>query len=216
MTERISGRRAARAGAGWRVPVRWRAAALFMAALLPLARLAWIAPSGGLGANPVEFVIRSLGTWSLVLLLVTLAVTPMRSVPGLRWLPGSRRMLGLFAFFYASLHVSSYLWLDQWFDWSAVLVDVVKRPFMTMGLAAMVLMIPLAATSPLAIRRRLGRRWKTLHRSVYAVAVLAVAHYAWHKAGKNDLAQPLVYAIVLGVLLGWRAIGWWRGARSAR
>lgn len=205
MTERISGRRAARAGAGWRVPVRWRAAALFMAALLPLARLAWIAPSGGLGANPVEFVIRSLGTWSLVLLLVTLAVTPMRSVPGLRWLPGSRRMLGLFAFFYVVMHLMSYVGLDLFFDFPLLLQEIVKRRYITVGMIAVLILLPLALTSTdKSIKRLGGAKWRRLHRLVYLAAILGVFHY--YMMIKAGFLEPLIYACILAGLFAVRLL----------
>jgi methionine sulfoxide reductase heme-binding subunit len=182
-------------------------AALFVAALLPLARLVlagtldWF---GGLGANPIELVTRSTGTWTLVLLVASLAVTPLRRATGLNWLVRLRRMLGLFAFFYAVLHFITYLWFDQWFDVQAIVKDVIKRPFITMGFLAFVLMLPLAATSTDAMLRRLGRRWSTLHRLVYAVAVAAILHYWWHKAGKNDFSEVGWYAAAVALLLGWR------------
>lgn len=192
-------------------------ALLFVAALLPLARLVlagtldWF---GGLGANPIELVTRSTGTWTLVLLVASLAVTPLRRATGLNGLVRLRRMLGLFAFFYAVLHFTTYLWFDQWFDVQAIVKDVIKRPFITMGVVAFVLMMPLAATSTDAMVRRLGRRWSTLHRLVYAVAVAAILHYWWHKAGKNDFSEVMAYAAVIGVLLGFRV--WrWLGTRAA-
>ncbi len=182
-------------------------ALLFVAALLPLARLVlagtldWF---GGLGANPIELVTRSTGTWTLVLLVASLAVTPLRRATGLHWMVRLRRMLGLFAFFYAVLHFTTYLWFDQWFDVKAIVKDVIKRPFITMGVLAFVLMIPLAATSTDAMVRRLGRRWSTLHRLVYAVAAAAILHYWWHKAGKNDFSEVGWYAAAVVLLLGWR------------
>ncbi len=182
-------------------------AALFAAALLPLARLVLAGTHGwfgGLGANPVELVTRSTGTWTLVLLVASLAVTPLRRATGLAWLVRLRRMLGLFAFFYATLHFTTYLWFDQWFDLQAIVKDVIRRPFITMGFLAFVLMIPLAATSTDAMVRRLGRRWSTLHRTVYVVAVAAILHYWWHKAGKNDFSEVGWYAAAVVLLLGWR------------
>jgi len=192
-------------------------AALFVAALLPLARLVlagtldWF---GGLGANPIELVTRSTGTWKLVLLVASLAVTPLRRATGLNWLVRLRRMLGLFAFFYAVLHFTTYLWFDQWFDVQAIVKDVIKRPFITMGVLAFVLMIPLAATSTDAMVRRLGRRWSTLHRLVYAVAVAAILHYWWHKAGKNDFSEVGWYAAAVVLLLGWRVFDRLRARRA--
>jgi sulfoxide reductase heme-binding subunit YedZ len=184
-------------------------ATLFVLALLPLARLVlagtygWF---GGLGANPIELVTRSTGTWALACLVATLAVTPLRRATGLHWLVRLRRMLGLFACFYGALHFTTYLWFDQWFDLQAIVKDVLKRPFITMGFVAFVLMLPMAATSTDAMVRRLGRRWSTLHRLVYVVAVAAILHYWWHKAGKNDFSEVGWYAAAVALLLGWRVL----------
>ncbi len=184
-------------------------AALFVVALLPLARLLYLAFSGSLGANPVEFVIRSLGTWTLVALVVTLAITPLRLATGWAWPMRLRRMFGLFTFFYAALHLIAYLWLDQWFDLAAIWKDVLKRPYITAGLASVLLLVPLAVTSSNGWVKRLGgRNWQRLHRLVYLIAVLAVTHFWWQKAAKNDLGEPLAYAIVVGLLLGVRALRW--------
>ncbi|MFJ2994764.1 protein-methionine-sulfoxide reductase heme-binding subunit MsrQ [Pandoraea sp. NPDC087047] len=186
----------------------WGKVVVFLLALTPLLRLVVYGLTDRLGANPVEFITRSTGTWTLVMLCVTLAITPVRRLTGMPWLPRLRRMLGLFAFFYGALHFATYFWLDQWFDWADILRDVSgKRPFITVGFAAFVLMVPLALTSPHAMVRRLGgRRWQRLHRAIYAIAVLAILHYWWMKAGKNDLAQPAIYAIVVTGLLGARVI----------
>jgi len=189
---------------------------VFAACVLPLARLVALGWADRLGANPVEFVTRSTGTWTLVMLCATLTVTPLRRLTGWNLLARLRRMIGLFAFFYGCLHLLTYVWLDQWFDVAQIVRDVVKRPFVTVGMAAFALMLPLAATSNDAAIRRLGRRWASLHRSVYAIAVLAVLHYWWHKAGKNDLAEPLVYASVVALLLGWRVWWRWRAGDSGR
>lgn len=184
-------------------------ATLFAVALLPLARLIHLGVGGGLGANPVEFVSRSLGTWTLVALVVTLSITPLRLATGWAWPIRLRRMFGLFTFFYAVLHVLAYLWLDHWFDLEAIWKDVLKRPYITAGLAAAVLLVPLAVTSTNGWVRRLGgRNWQRLHRLVYAIAVLAVVHFWWQKAAKNDLGEPLLYAVVVGFLLGVRALRW--------
>jgi sulfoxide reductase heme-binding subunit YedZ len=188
----------------------WIRGAVFAAALLPLARLFYLGFNEGLGANPAEFVIRSLGTWTLVFLCITLAVTPARRLTGWNWLQRLRRMLGLFAFFYGALHFTTYFWLDQWFDLAAIVKDIVKRPFITVGFAAFLLMIPLALTSTDAMVRRLGRRWGKLHRLVYAVAIAAILHYWWHKAGKNDYSEVGWYAAVVIGLLGWRLFDRWR------
>lgn len=181
-------------------------AAVFVAGLLPLLRLLVLGPADALGANPVEFVTRSTGTWTLVMLCITLSVTPLRLLSGWSWLARLRRMSGLYAFFYALLHFTTWVWFDQWFDLASMIADVVDRPFVTIGFTAFVLMLPLAATSTRAMMRRLGSRWQALHRLVYAVAVLAVVHFWWHKAGKNDLAEPMIYASVVALLLGFRAL----------
>lgn len=195
------------------VPTGTIKAAVFVLALGPLARLLLVGTTGawgGLGANPVEFVTRSTGTWTLVFLCITLAITPARRLSGWNWLQRLRRMLGLFAFFYGALHFTTYFWLDQWFDLAAIARDIVKRPFITMGFTAFVLMIPLAVTSTDAMVRSLGRRWGKLHRLVYAVAIAAILHYWWHKAGKNDFSEVGWYAAVVIGLLGWRLVDRWR------
>lgn len=188
-------------------------AAVFALALVPFSLLAWRIYHGHLGANPVEAMLRFLGTWTLVLLLATLTVTPLRRLTGWAWLMRLRRMLGLFTFFYAALHVVTWVWLDHWFDWQAMVDDIVKRPYLTFGFLAFVLMMPLAATSTQAMMRRLGRNWQRLHRLVYAIAVLGVLHFVFHKLAKNDLAQPLIYAAVLALLLGFRVLEAWRRQR---
>ena len=175
---------------------------LFLICLLPLARLVYLAFSGGLGANPIEFITRSTGTWTLVGLLITLAVTPVRRLTGRNDLIRYRRMLGVFTFFYASLHFTTYIWLDQFFDLAAIFKDVYKRPFITVGFAAFMLLLPLAITSTNAMMRRLGKRWQQLHRLVYLIGSLGVLHYVW--LVKKDLTQPLIYGGVLLVLLTLR------------
>lgn len=185
-------------------------AALFAAALLPLARLFYLGFTDGLGANPVEFVARSLGTWALVMLCVTLSITPLRWATQWAWLIRLRRMAGLFCFFYAFLHVLAYAVLDHWLDIAAIAADIVKRPFITAGFAAFVMLVPLAATSTNAMVKRLGgRNWQRLHRLVYLIAVVVVLHFWWHKAGKNDFAEPTIYALIIGALLGLRVARWW-------
>jgi len=180
-------------------------AALFLAGLLPLLRLGWYGYSGQLGANPIEFITRSLGTWTLVLLLITLSITPLRKLSGWPWLIKLRRMAGLFAFFYALLHFITYIWLDQFFDLNAIIKDVIKRPFITIGFAAFILLIPLAITSTNAMMKRLGgKRWQQLHRLVYLSAIFAVVHYWW--LVKKDITQPLIYAVILTALLGYRVL----------
>lgn len=182
-------------------------AVVFALSLAPFARLVLAGTHGlfgGLGANPVELITRSTGTWALVFLCATLAVTPLRRLAGAPWLLRLRRMLGLFAFFYAVLHFVAYLWFEHWFEVRAMLADVVERPFITMGFLAFVLMAPLAATSNDAMVRRLGRAWGRLHRLVYAIAIAAILHYWWHKSGKNDYSEVGWYAAVVTLLLGWR------------
>jgi sulfoxide reductase heme-binding subunit YedZ len=175
---------------------------IFGICLLPLVRLIVLGASGGLGANPIEFITHSTGTWILVGLMVTLSVTPLRRLTGHAEFIRYRRMLGLFTFFYACLHFITYVWLDQFFDPAAIAKDIIKRPFITVGFAAFVLLIPLAATSTHAMMRRLGRRWQLLHRLVYVVATLGVIHYMW--LVKKDLTEPLTYGAVLGLLLAMR------------
>lgn len=185
----------------------WFKAALFALCLLPLARLVFFAFTDRLGANPIEFVLRSLGTWTLTLLLVTLSITPLRRLTGWNSLIRVRRMLGLFTFFYVCLHFLTYAGVDQSFDLNAILADVVKRPYITIGFTCFVLLIPLAATSTNAMQRRLGgKRWQQLHRLVYLIAVGGVVHYLW--LVKKDLTQPLLYGLALAVLLGVRIV--WR------
>ena len=166
--------------------------------------------TGGLGANPIEFITRSTGLWTLVFLCITLAVTPVRRLTGLNALLRFRRMLGLFAFFYVVLHFTTYVWFDKWFDVFAMLKDIVKRPFILVGFSAFVLLIPLAVTSPKAMVRKLGRRWQTLHKLIYPIAVLAILHFWWMKAGKHDLFLPKIYGSIVVALLAWRILAWLR------
>ena len=177
---------------------------LFLVCLTPLARLIWLSLHMGLGANPIEFITRSTGTWTLVFLLITLSITPLRRLTGRNNLMRYRRMLGLFAFFYASLHFTTYIWLDQFFDWPAIVKDVLKRPFITIGFASLVLLIPLAATSTHAMQRLLKRRWQQLHRLIYLIAIGGVVHYWW--LVKKDITQPALYALALALLLGFRLV----------
>jgi sulfoxide reductase heme-binding subunit YedZ len=158
----------------------------------------------GLGANPVEELIHRLGKWGLKFLLITLAVTPLRKLTGWNWLIRFRRMLGLFAFFYVSLHFLAYAGLDQRFDWAAIVEDVVERPYITIGVLALLLLLPLAATSTKGMMRRLGSRWQRLHRLVYVIAVLAVWHFYWQV--KLDTLEALIYAGILAALLGFRLL----------
>ncbi len=187
---------------------------VLLAGLIPLVRLLILGFTDGLGANPVEFVTRSTGTWALVMLCVTLAVSPVRRITGWQVLGRLRRRLGLLCFGYACLHLLAYLWFDQWFEPAAILRDLLRRPFITAGALAFVLLVPLAVTSTDALRRRLGRRWSALHRCIHAVAVLALLHYAWHKAGKNDFLEPLLYTGVVVVLAALRFLPGRRAAKS--
>lgn len=195
--------------------VAWIKAVLFAACLVPFARLGLRAWQHELGANPIEYITRATGWWTLALLCITLAVTPARKLLSQPWLLRLRRMLGLFAFFYASLHFTTYLWLDQFFDLNDIAKDVIKRPFITVGFTAFVLLIPLAATSTNAMVRRLGaRRWQWLHRLVYGIAILGTIHFLW--LVKKDIREPLVFIAIVACLLGVRV--WWRwrgsGART--
>lgn len=177
----------------------------FGLALGPLAWLVYAAFADRLGANPAEALIRDTGDWTLRLLCLTLAVTPLRQWTGWTALLRLRRMLGLFTFFYGLLHFCAYAWLNQGFDLALILKDIAKRPFILVGSAALLLMLPLAATSfDRAVRWLGGRRWRAVHRAVYGVAVLAVLHFLWMRAGKRDFDEVIVYAAILGVLLGWR------------
>jgi len=186
---------------------------VFVLCLLPALQLALGWRADALGANPIETITRASGEWTLRLLLIGLCVTPLRRITGLHWLVRLRRMLGLFAFAYAAAHFMTYLWLDQFFDWRAIATDILERPFITVGFAAFVLLLPLAATSnAFAIRRLGGRRWQALHRSVYAIAIMGVVHFWW--LVKADVLAPLVYALILAALLGARA--WWREQERRR
>ena len=172
--------------------------AVFSLCLLPLALLVQDGFTGGLGVNPIETVTHHTGDWTLRLLLATLALTPLRRLFGWAWPLRLRRMVGLFAFFYACLHLLTYLWLDQFFAWGRIVEDVIERPFITLGMLAFLGLVPLALTSTRGMQRRLGRRWKTLHRLVYPVAILGVLHFWW--LVKADVREPLVYALILAVL----------------
>jgi len=180
-------------------------ATLFVACLMPLGLLIWRGFTGGVTANPIEFITHTLGWWTLAFLLVTLSVTPLRRLLDMPWLLRLRRMLGLYAFFYASLHFLTWLVIDQFFDWQDIVEDIIKRPYITVGFTAFVLLLPLAATSTNAMVRRLGAaRWQLLHRLVYVIATLGVVHFWW--LVKKDIREPVVFAIVLTILLGVRLI----------
>ena len=189
--------------------------ALFVACLLPLAWLAYAAAANRLGANPAEALIRGLGDWTLRGLWLTLAITPLRELAGLAALARFRRMLGVFTFFYGSVHLLAYGWLDMGLDPAEIAADIAKRPFILMGFTAWALMLPLAATSFNKAIKALGaKRWQALHKAVYAVAVVALLHFIWMRAGKNDFAEPAVYGVILAALLGWRLFKRLSGKRA--
>jgi methionine sulfoxide reductase heme-binding subunit len=181
--------------------------ALFVLCLLPLAWLVWGAATMSLGANPAEALIRATGDWTLRLLCLCLAVTPLRQLTGWHALARLRRMLGLFTFFYGCLHFLCFAWLDMGFDVGAIAADIIKRPFILVGSSALLLMLPLALTSFNRAIKALGAaRWQALHRAVYGVALLGVLHFFWMRAAKNNFAEVAVYAAVIAVLLGWRIV----------
>ena len=189
---------------------------IFLAlACVPLARLVGLGFTGGLGANPLEFITHSTGDWTLYLFCITLAVTPLRKITGMNWLLKMRRMLGLMAFFYLSLHFTTFIWFDHFFDLGEIWKDIVKRPFITVGASALLLTLPLALTSTNGMVRRLGgKRWQALHRLIYLIVPLGVLHYWWDKAGKNLIAQPLLFAVLVGVMLALRLL--WRQAKKEK
>ena len=199
-------------------PAVWKSlkVAVFAASLIPFALLlagAFGVGGADLGANPVEALIHRNGKWGLNFLLITLAVTPLRRLTGWNWLIRFRRMLGLFAFFYLTMHFLAYALVDHRLDLGRIVEDIVQRPFITIGLLALVLLIPLALTSTRGMVRRLGRRWQQLHRLVYVVAILGVWHFWWQV--KQDVFEPAVYAAVLVVLLGYRVVSGRRRARAS-
>ena len=184
-------------------------AVVFLLALIPLAKLGVGGYLNTLGANPIENITRITGYWTLTFLLITLSATPIRRLSGWLWLIRLRRMLSLFAFFYGCLHFLTYLVLDQFFDWGSIIKDIIKRPYITVGFPAFLLMIPLAVTSTDAMIRRLGgKRWRLLHRLIYLCAVGGVIHYWW--LVKKDLTNPITFAVLLGLLLGIRLLYWLR------
>jgi methionine sulfoxide reductase heme-binding subunit len=175
---------------------------IWVLALLPLARLFWLGVNEDLTANPIEFVERSTGTWALVFLLISLSMTPIRLLTGFVWQVQLRRMLGLWMFFYACLHITTYVWLDYSFLWEDIYKDIIKHPYVIVGFSAFILTIPLAITSNKAMMRRLKTNWKKLHQLVYVIAILAVLHFWW--LVKKDVTEPFYYASVLFCLLGIR------------
>jgi sulfoxide reductase heme-binding subunit YedZ len=185
--------------------IGWAKVVVFLAALWPVFSLVWRGFHDDLGANPIEFITHATGDWTIRFLCLTLAITPARKLLGQPWLIKFRRMLGLFAFFYGTLHLMTYLWLDKFFDVDAILKDIAKRRFITMGMLAFAAMVPLAVTSTAGWIRRLGgKRWQMLHRLIYLSAVAGVIHYYW--LVKSDVRLPLMYGTIVGVLLLYRLI----------
>ncbi len=176
----------------------------FILLLLPVVHLGWGMWQDTLGANPLEAIIRDLGDWALRFLLLTLALSPLRRLTGWGQILRLRRMLGLYTYFYALLHLLSYLWFDQFFDWIEIGYDIIERPFITIGMVSMVLLTPLAITSTKAMMRRLGKHWKRLHQLIYLIVILATIHFFWMV--KLDISEPTFYAVVLVILLGERGI----------
>src|SRR5437764_4373038 len=196
------------------VAFKWAKVVVFGLCLLPVALLAWRAAHQNLGANPIEFVTHATGDWTLRFLLITLTITPARRLLQVPDLIRFRRMLGLFAFFYGLLHLTTYVWFDKFFDTGDMIKDVIKRPFITAGFTGFMLMVPLAITSTKGSIRRLGgRRWQLLHRLVYFSALAGVVHYYW--LVKSDVRLPLLYGAILLVLLTYRVWNW-VGVRSAK
>lgn len=189
---------------------------LFVACLLPFAWLLYAAVMNRLGANPAEALIRATGDWTLRFLCIVLAVTPLRQWTKQPALARFRRMLGLFVFFYAVLHFLAYAWLDMGFDLATIARDIPKRPFALVGFLALLLLVPLAATSFNRAIKALGAsRWQALHKSVYAIVLLGLLHFFWMRAAKNNFAEVAVYAAVIAALLGWRARNAWRARRAS-
>ncbi|MEB0231728.1 MULTISPECIES: protein-methionine-sulfoxide reductase heme-binding subunit MsrQ [unclassified Undibacterium] len=186
-------------------------AVLFVIGLLPFVRLVAFTFLDKLGANPVEFITRNTGDWTLYLLCITLSVTPLRKLTKWNWLIRLRRMTGLFAFFYALLHFTTFLWFDHFFDLTEMWADVIKRPFITVGFIAFVLLLPLALTSTNSMIKRLGsKRWQWLHRLVYVIVPLGILHYFWMKAGKHDFFQPIIFGTIVALLLLMRVVWRWQ------
>lgn len=179
---------------------------IWFGASLPVLRLVYLGVTEDLGANPVEFIERSTGTWALVFLLLSLSITPLRHLSGLTWLIAVRRLLGLWMFAYACLHLTSYLWLDYQFDWPEIAKDIIKHPYVLVGAAAFLLTLPLAATSNQKAIKMLKQRWKSLHTLAYVIAVLALLHYWW--LVKKDVTEPVIYSIIFAVLMisRWRPL----------
>jgi len=194
---------------------KWFKVAVFAACLSPALLLTWRGLRDDLGANPIEFITHATGDWTIRFLLITLSITPLRKLSGQADLIRFRRMLGLFAFFYGTLHLFTYLWLDKFFDTSEIVKDVIKRPFITAGVTGFMLMLPLAITSTKGwIRRLKGGRWQKLHRLIYFSAAAGVVHYYW--LVKSDVRLPVMYGAILFLLLVYRFAGWVRRSRPQR
>lgn len=179
----------------------------FVLALVPFFALVYLVATDQL-VEPLQYITRNTGSWTLYFLCITLAVTPLRRLSGWNWLLKLRRMMGLYAFFYALLHFTTFLWFDHFFDVQEMLKDVAKRPFITVGFTAFVLLVPLAVTSTNGMVRRLGgKRWQLLHKLVYVIAPLGILHFWWMRAGKHDFNKPILFGLIVIVLLGMRA--WW-------
>ena len=191
-------------------------AGLFLLACVPFVRLIIFAYLDQLGANPLETITRNTGDWTLYMLCITLSITPLRRLSGWNWLLAMRRMLGLFTFFYASLHFLAFYWFDHFFDVQAMLIDVLKRPFIAMGFATFLLLLPLAVTSTNRMMRRLGKRWKTLHQLIYLIILTGLVHFWWMRAGKQNFAQPLLITVIAVVLLGSRLVTWWQSKKKLK
>jgi sulfoxide reductase heme-binding subunit YedZ len=191
-------------------------AGLFLLACVPFLRLIIFAYLDQLGANPLEAITRNTGDWTLYMLCITLSITPLRRLSGWNWLLAMRRMLGLFTFFYASLHFLAFYWFDHFFDVQAMLIDVLKRPFIAMGFATFLLLLPLAVTSTNSMMRRLGKRWKTLHQLIYLIILTGLVHFWWMRAGKQNFAQPLLISVIAVVLLGSRVVTWWQNKNKLK
>ena len=191
-------------------------AGLFLLACVPFLRLIVFAYLDQLGANPLEAITRNTGDWTLYMLCITLSITPLRRLSGWNWLLAMRRMLGLFTFFYASLHFLAFYWFDHFFDVQAMLIDVLKRPFIAMGFATFLLLLPLAITSTNSMMRRLGKRWKTLHQLIYLIILTGLVHFWWMRAGKQNFAQPLLITVIAVVLLGSRVVTWWQNKKKLK
>lgn len=184
---------------------RWLKPTLFVVCLLPLAQLIYLGSVARLGVNPVEYVLRDLGDWALKFLLFTLAITPLRKFTGWAWLMPLRRMMGLYVFFYAVLHLLVFFGADLSFDVAALWREVVRRPYITVGMLALLIMLPLAVTSTDGMIKRLGgQNWRRLHRLAYAAGILGVLHFYWMRSSKNLTTEPLIYGVILAVLLGYR------------